>query len=675
MNLLAHQEHCDETVPSDIAKRIVSHAISPVVSITSSIGLDNRISETYNIDSLYMLLRFFGGCVSDRDQANEARCMRDTNNNLILSAPIMKTRRRSNSLFQRDSTQSQYIRFTRPISDIIESKEENDMLFDHHSLEAYVQNYLRLIHKYTSRDIPHKLLKKSLYHCFFSLAISSTTTLSPYESFNHPIVSLIALDYVGGEGYENARDLLSEFKNLPHSMGNFPAFMSTSDILPVFLICYSSDSPEQLEGCKELAGKIKKQLLVDSLLLPLWDSTFEMDEYVKLHQPVMSSLEEMIYFTQREREENILPLRLINDIYNMLNSLVYELLIPFMQRKIAYWSSTMMQPRKSIFHGPKWVKRFVSKNAHQTPNMIDDERGNRYFISSSIEFSLRKLADWSMMLSDFKTAYETYTSLTQDFNDFPKYLASCHEWNAISILMGAQNIVTVKMIKNDIDPTIGKALDAYDTCATRDASRKTRRGPGGAAPSSEPFRSYETRCMILCAELFLSLRDTWTATPYAIDYLETLLYECKLGPCSQILIWERLSDCYELRIDPRIRHKVENPEKSKNDSYPPSSIEGPDASNIAREEEQSLTASLAECNNIASQSHDISTEGLTRKRKSAFFRLIAAKKWAQQKQWRQAGWCLDDIKSVYSQLEFAKRDSLIYRRLNAQVAEKESGKP
>ncbi|KOH00958.1 Trs85p [Saccharomyces eubayanus] len=662
MNLLFHLDHSKETVPPEIAKRIVSNAIAPVITVTSTPLFDKHIQEAYSVDSLYMLLRFFGGCVSDRDQANEGKVEQDEENasasikssskNQNLEVPgVLKrgNRSRSNSLFQRDSTQSQYVRFTRPLGDLIETRDTNDMLFNYHSLEVFLDNYLKLVARNTDEEVPHDLLKKSIYHSFFSLAISSTNNLSPYETFNHPILSLIALDISRGEVYEDARDLLVNFKNLNHNTENFPIFMNTNEMLPVFLLCYNDESQEEFEKCQALAKKLKKQLFVESILLPLWKDSFVGAENsnIQLHQPVMSSLEEILFFL-RAPTQTKLSLPLINTIYDMLDYLVYDLMIPFMKRKISFWEETILQPRKSLFNGAKFFRKFMNKapvnGNHQHNSLTRDSQGNEYFASSSSEFLMRKLADWSMMLSDFKTAYSTYESLMDDLDAFPKYLASCIEWCAVSLLMGAQSIVTVKMIKNDINPLIERALATYENC-----SQTQRRNSKELTSSSvvEPVRSYETRCMILASELFLSLSDTWTSTPYAIQYLETILDECKLGPCSQIMVWERLSDCYNLRVDPRVKHRVGVMKKSIKNTED------------LRNDDEYDTCHFTE--------EDILSEGLTRRRKAAFFRLIAAKKWAEQKQWRQVSWCLKDIENTYSEIDFLHGNGLILSNLKSQL--------
>ena len=673
INLAFHLDRAQGPVPQDISKRIVSNAIAPVITVTSTPSLDKHVQETFNIDSMYMLLRFFGGCTSDRDQANE--CDRitikgessemqpamqpeieiNTNDNeeeaeaikqidstsSHLPVPTKRTRRsRSNSLFQRDATQSQFIRFTKPIEDLINSRDSHDMLFDYHSLEVFLECCLSLVEKLTDDDTEYKSLKNSIYHRFFSSTISSTTYLSPYESFNHPIVAIIAIDISNNETYDDARNLLIKFKNQHNTITNYPTFINTNDILPVFLLCYDEDSTGQLNSCHEVAKKLKKQLFVESIILPLWSSNYLDDDQVFLHQPVMSSLDEILFFFQSPTNDR-LPLKLINILYDLIENLVLDLMIPFVQRKISFWDETILQPRKSLFHGNKLFRRFMGKSSTQTTvleTIAKDSSGNEYFTSSSNEFLLRKLADWSMMISDFKTAYSTYDTLIADFENYPKYLATCLEWCAVCILMGAQNIVTVKMIKNDVNPLIVRSLDAYEECAS--LMNLTEQNENSKSDSTELARSYETRCMLLTSELFLSLNDTWTSTPYALSNLETILSECKLGPCSQIMIWERLSDCYNMRIDPRIRHRVEN-------------------STVRQEDGQDL--------NQKPLKEDILSKGLTRKRKAAFFRLLSAKKWSEQKQWRQVSWCLRDIENIYSGTVLANRKELIYEKLKIEL--------
>ncbi|CCH61492.1 hypothetical protein TBLA_0E04380 [Henningerozyma blattae CBS 6284] len=806
MNLLFHLDRTNEEIPTDIAKRIVQNSIAPLISVTATPELDKHVQDSYNIDSLYMLLRYFGGCISDRDQYHEPHHQHpnelDHKNELhaalispdtsitetpdtsmdmlidnsmntltkeetiistttgtptptILASPTtentitkphnktttikkntkehyttthnythhhrQKTRKRSNSLFQRDSTQSQYIRFTKPIPDLVNTRDPTDSLFDHQSLETLLKGYLKIIETNTTPDMPHNALKKSLYHRFFSMTVTSTTNLCPFESFDHPIVSLLSIDLTLNQNYDTAKEMLIKFKNIHSKTPNFPVYLNINDILPVFLLCYDASSPEQLDIAKKISTKIKKQLFFESILLPLWnDKIYNNDKFVKLHEPMMSSVDETLYFLQQYLQKNScvtdnkLPLSLVKYIYEMIANLSVNLIIPFMQRKIRFWDETILQPRKSIFRN-KLFKSFMNRNSnvssstgtssseisnsiskHHHSLLTKDSNGHEYFSALSTEFQLRKLADWSMMVSDFKTAYTTYESLSRDLENTSKYMASCLEWWAVSILMGAQNIVTAKMLKNDVDPLIESALESYEkplppvpnsrlpsnninSLNSRSSISSATKAEVSLIENNHTIRSYEIRCMLLLSELFLSLSDTWTSTPYALRYLETILSDYKLGPCSQTILWERLSFCYDLRVDPRIKRKptitnINKGTKATGSEASHSSIKEVNEKyrNDGKQEKYSIDRKNSLIIDVNSNEeydcgYDILSDGFTRKRKAAFFKLIAAKKWSEQKQWRQLDWCLKDIENVYKEVGFSDRKDLILIKLKDQL--------
>lgn len=681
MNLIYHLDYSEEPIPTEISKKVVLNSISPIVTVTSSPEIDQHVQESYGLDSLYMLLRYFGDCITDRDQAEE---------DVATSG-----RPRSNSLFQREV--SQFIRFTRPLPDLIGTRDTHDLLFDYHSLEVFLKKYLELVEIRTTSDTPHRLLRHSTYHKFFTTAISSTAHLSPYESFNHPVVSLLAIDISKNQTYENARDLLIAFKNMHNQLPNFPNFININDILPVFLLCYDENSREQFETCQSLTKMLKKQLFVESILLPLWNYQSSAKKVV-LHQPIMSSLEETMLSMMNDTTFE-LPLQLANTIYDRVSILTNDLMIPFMKRKISFWEETILQPRKSIFQNSKFFRRLITKSApslNEGNSITHNNYGLAYFPATSNEFLMRKLADWSFMISDFKTAYSTYELLSRDLDSNPEYLAPCLEWCALAVLMGAQSIVTVKMIKNDIDPLITRALKTYELCANRAREKKSlvvktsksantspvlRQGrekspteiiaydddaQSMTAPS-QSAQSYETRCMLLAAELFLSLSDTWTSTPYAIKYLETILDECAIGPLSEVLIWERLAYCYALRIDPRTRGR-----KTPSDvisSSDPEKTARPE--NVGDVKEESSDDDNSCDDNYKLPKYDVASVGLSRRRKSTLFELIAAKKWSESNQWRRSYWSFKDVEQMYGNLEFANRKNLILERLKMEIQEHE----
>lgn len=599
MNLLQYKKLWSQRVPHEISKKVICNILSPCISINSTIELDSHIQECLGIESLYLLFSYFGDYIKDRDQ--------------ISSGNTDESRLRSNSLFQRQS--SHCIRFQKPLSDMIEISDKQ--WIQSSDIEMYLSEFLHFIEDNTSDESPFLLLKHSIYHKF--VIMTSSFHLSPYNSFNHPIITIFGIDITKGQDYELCYNLLSNFKNLNNNLPNFPNFININDILPVFILCYDESSKEQYEKCQILNKSLKKQLFVESILLPIFTS-YEDDELI-LYPPATLSLYEQIYSHSNSTFLKISS-QITQKIYDSINLLVNDIMIPFMNRKISFWDETILQSRKSIFHSNKLFRKFMSKpqiQPHLNPSV------NGQFSASSNEFLLRKLADWSFMLADYKTAYYTYDILSKDFENFSNYLAPCLEACAVSILMGAQTIITAKMIKTEIDPLIVKCIDQYS--------------------SANGDKFLQLRCLLIMVELFLSLSDTWTSSPYAIAYLESILDLKKLGPLASILIWERISFAYELRNDPRIHLDQQWPLQSplyddKSSNY----------TNVNK-----IYYSM------------IQQKGLTRNRKRALFQLLAAKKWREQNQKRQCHWSLISLKSSYDSLEFTKNHELLLYRLKKET--------
>ncbi|AMD22908.1 HHR139Wp [Eremothecium sinecaudum] len=613
MNLLHYPERWGGSVPRDISRKVICNALSPSISVQSTPTLDAHLKEALDIDSMYNLIRCFGDYIQDRDQLDDKSSEKLQHN---------FGKQRHNSLLLRSS--SLYIRFLKSPEEILEPGSRNVM--DLQNLEDYLKVYLKKIEKISTNDSPSQLIKHSIFHNFLTLLSSSAP--SPYNAFNHPILNIMALDVTKGETYDVARELLVDFKNLPNSIKKFPPYINTSDILPVFVLCFDQSVPEQWEAVQSLMKSIKKHLFVESVPLPLF-TQFD-DKKIVLHSPIASS-------RQTEEYDNLYPsgltfsAELVKVIYDTINSLVEDLMIPFMQRKISFWTETILQPRKSIFHGNKFLKRFMSKSG-SVPNVAAPVSPEGYFLVSSNEFLMRKMADWCFMLADYKTSYSIYEMLIKDFEGYPFYILSCQDFAALSLLMGAHTIVTAKMIKHDIDPLIMSYLDTY-------------------VEGHEPLEF--VRCMLYMTELFLSLSDTWVSSPYAIKYLEVLLQgdRLKSTPLSRTLIWERISFAYGLRIDPRIHLE----EESATESDQPGDIEEyPNPEKL--------------------QYSSLQNQGYTRFRKQAVFQLLVAKKWLQNGQVRQSAWALKGCNKAYQNLAFANQDgTLLTKLIDAIVDDEKNG--
>lgn len=94
---------------------------------------------------------------------------------------------------------------------------------------------------------------------------------------------------------------------------------------------------------------------------------------------------------------------------------------------------------EEIHHEPILL---VSKKIFNTNNSLESPTGNfnyqeNFYYKSTPEQTIRKLADWSLILKDFKYAYSTYDLIKKDYvNDKAwAYVASTQEMCMVSLLL------------------------------------------------------------------------------------------------------------------------------------------------------------------------------------------------------------------------------------------------
>ena len=124
-----------------------------------------------------------------------------------------------------------------------------------------------------------------------------------------------------------------------------------------------------------------------------------------------------------------------------------------MQNKVRTWDDQVLQPKKSItgrfFSASRKLFNNSDSNllsststsassssspAHHSSTF--NYRENQYY-KSSPEQMTRKLADWSLMLKDFKYAYSTYDVVRKDYSNERAwlYVASTQEMCIVSLLL------------------------------------------------------------------------------------------------------------------------------------------------------------------------------------------------------------------------------------------------
>jgi hypothetical protein len=583
-------------------KKLIVSALSPQVSVYCSEEVDKLATE-FGFHSFFQLLKPFGDRIEHKFQIKDAHFISKTIDDFSL-------------------------RFTHPLNDLLSIQEAQNgskaQIFNNQSLELLMSEYIQLVNQELKKAKEEKnqelqqVLNDSIYIKFFTKLLSSST-ITPFESINHPVAAFLVIN--ADQSYEQARQLLVQFKG-----SKLPDYLNADDILPLFVILHNVSSEEETQRALQLREHIKKQLYVDAFVLGL--NKDKEQPSVTLNPPILSSVEEELQNTHLSFSSTpLLPASNLTSIYKLLKEIVQKKIIPFMEKNIVTWDEQVITPRRSItgrlFSASKRYFGSKNHNHNEAASNYNTEKG--LYGNKATEALTRKLADWSFMLRDYRYAYTAYELAKKDFlhDKAWTHLASTSEMAAISLLMGAANI-TSKLKNDTIDPLLDNANYTY----------LSRCG----------LKTYALRSILIVAELFCTLRDTWSNAPSAIKWVQKALSDKLVGRMGRSLLLERIGYFYSICISAQAK-VIMNKKliKDKPETY----------------EEYT--------NPLKLNKNNIDTIGFTRSRRAALWRLIAARNWDPVSQPLQVEMCLQATTQVYSGMVIGEREGSLYKKLHEMV--------
>ncbi|KAI3402984.2 hypothetical protein KGF56_004237 [Candida oxycetoniae] len=303
-----------------------------------------------------------------------------------------------------------------------------DQLFSISSLELYLQH---LANQETD----------NLYLTFFDKIIT-TNKLIPFETFNHPISQIFVIDFEN-DTIEELRKSIVEFRNY-----NFPKFFQIDDLFIHVFIMFDS-TKFKANQVMVLVNEIKAKLTINCTLIPI-NKDSNNGKFVSISAIENCTIEEDLQrMTLNDATESFdIPESLDIAIREAIYEYINKFLIPHMQAKIRSWDDQMLQPRKSItnrfFSASKKLFNNSDSNllsstplhSSSSPNSSSNYTGS-YYHKSTPEQIIRKLADWSLILKDFKYAYSTYDLVKKDYTNDRAwiYVASTQEMCIVSLLL------------------------------------------------------------------------------------------------------------------------------------------------------------------------------------------------------------------------------------------------
>lgn len=603
----------DDKRSSEECKKLIVSAMSPQVCVYASEQAD-QVATKLQFHSLLQLLKPFGDRIEHKFQIKDSHFISKTIDEFSL-------------------------RFVPPLEHMLSVQQAESgtkaQLFNYQSLELLMTEYIQLVdlelQKCGAEDkLMKRLLKKSIYVKFLTKLLASSSITS-FESINQPVASFFFI--TGEESYEQARQMLIQYKS-----AKLPEYLSIDDIIPVFIIITDQTNADQQEKSAQLREHIKKQLFVEAFVLSLdLNSNDDSVPSVVLNPPILCTVDEELQNTHLSSTPNpSLPTANLTAIYQLLKDVIQKKLIPFMEKKITTWDEQVIVPRKSITGRLFNVSRKYFGSKRETPNELSGNYNSELGIYryNSTQTLTKKLADWSFMLRDYRYSYTTYELAKKDFlNDKAwTHLASASEMAAISLLMGAANI-TSKLKNDTIDPLMDNSNYTY----------LARCG----------LKTYALRSILVVSELFCNLRDTWSNAPTAIKWVQKALNDKLVTKTGKVVLLERIGYYYSICISAQAKAIMTRKlitEKSQDEMNDDEDVDF--------------------VNPLKLNIRNIATMGNTRQRKSALFKLIAARNWDPVSEPLQVLMCLQDTKTVYQGTVIGEREGGLLKRLQVASEDK-----
>lgn len=388
---------------------------------------------------------------------------------------------------------------------------------------------LRPLFSVSLLEVLTKLLAPT-YRAMFQ-RIATLTAIVPFDTLNHPAAQVFAV-HLDADTVDDVRALIVEFRNFA-----FPKWFQIADLLVHVLVFHTADAP----GLADFQAALKKNLLVLSIAVLLAS-----DDPVQMPDSENATIDHEIQLMLLTREELLIPRGLDASLRAAVYDFVAHHLIPHMERKVRVWDDQVLTPRKSLtgrfFSASRKLFNTDAATSSTVPGTYN--QAGHYYHRSLAEQIVRKLADWLLMLKDFKYAYSAYDMIKKDHTHDKAwgYVAALQEMCVVLLLLAQTQPLlldvppqkpdknTLRKIRHDIiEPYIDNLCYTY----------KLRLS----------VKTYAIRAYIVVAELLFNMSRMFNIPWWWADLIEEYLIKAEreleslLGPeprAVRAVLYERL---------------------------------------------------------------------------------------------------------------------------------------
>lgn len=533
-------------VGSNDTRDLILRAFSPHVSVLASQDTEELIRHKGISGGLLELLRPFGehisGKVTIRDSTGVSRSWEDFSVRFVavgdgLESPRSQDRRSVDSgdvqqrVGQRRSMQEFKPARLRSGGDVpqVEDLVERHLTFSEEQSGPAGSDYM------TAKGVVTTLPGvTSPFYSLYLRRMLSGLPMVPAETFAHPVASVIAISSRSASPIEELRSLYDSSNTGEHRL---PQWVH-NEFLRYYVLIHDEDY-DDITKSMALYDQMKRHFGLHCHLLRLRSTQCvpSDDDSTKLPSPEWNAAaEELAEIVRRETNddgEDPTPYIFESDasaLRAFVREMVTQSIIPSMERASATWNDQVASRRRGLSgRFMSLSKRFTTFGGRNSSGPALGGAGSNYdslqgfYRPEAPEAVMRKLADYAMMLRDFKLAHGTYEILCQDFkNDKAwRYYAGANEMAAVSLLLASSNKIRIEGIDQYIET-------AYYSYVTRVGA---------------PYNALRT--LILGAEL-LKMRGG-NALDDAARWSGKILDDRLVGPIGHALITERIANCFTER--------------------------------------------------------------------------------------------------------------------------------
>ncbi|KAF2993906.1 hypothetical protein G7054_g10219 [Neopestalotiopsis clavispora] len=517
--------------PGDPLNLLV-HALAPHVAVYASEDTEQLVKEKGFERGLWQLLRPFGervqGKVIIRDSNGASRTYEDYSIHFVrFGEDIEHPQPLKGPLNNGTTGAGEKEQQSKPGPRLADVEAVVDRHLDYAEESAPFSGQSPIATKHgLDLDVP------SPYYSLYLRRLLSGLAVTPHETFAHPVACVIAISSRNSAPIETLRKLYNESSSGEKKLPDWV----DSEFLRYYVLVHDEEK-DDITKSMSLFDQMKRNLGLHCHLLRIRGTQSAATDDDSIPLPTsewMSASEEITNIHRHDAQDELDDLtRYIYEsdataIRTFVREMVTQSIIPTMERHVSVWNDQVASRRRGVAGRlmgltRRWGFGSTTKSSGSTQISGSNYDSTGFYRQDAPEAIMRKLADYSFMLRDWKLAYSTYDLLRGDFNNDKawKYHAATNEMAALSLLIMPQNL-SAKTRSETIDAMFEAAFYSYITRCT---------APYGAV-----------RCLILGLEL-LRLRGGSSiddAARWGLRLLESKI----LGPVGDALIKERLAVCY-----------------------------------------------------------------------------------------------------------------------------------